>query len=559
VRATVTAALALVAATACGSDPAIVVEVRGRPALGEVKQLEITVANAGSTETQSFDVEGESFPATFSITTNGRAGAIEISARGLADDVVTAVGATTVDAAASDGVLLLDPADFVVNTEFAGDQAPNVDIETNGFQITANGGVVTLGFGDDCPVSVCNQYGRRFTVDGRPQSTALGAGTNQFRWNQADGQFAATLAVASQPDGGSIALWDTPTGVSCRAMDPGGNPAGAELQIAADAGADVVSAVPLANGSYSVAWVADDAATTNRVIRSAVVSTTCGTVIPAFIAAGSISFASRPAIAHGPSGTMIAWIENFDAARFRIGAVTGSFSPVGAAQTGTVLISPPGTDTIEFIRPIVSDDGFAIAYHASDFDLTNDRVLLRRASPAGAQIGTDTLIAEHVAYASPAIARRVVDGALAVAWAQCDAGGDGAGCGVLVQLVRPSGLPVGPPYHVNTTTVGDQDRPSIAPTTDGFVVTFADVSMSTPDVDLGATRARFIYPPYDDARRVIGARCSTTADCGSPDLVCGTDSTDDLLCAPACSGTGTGPCPIGGTCTTANGESYCRF
>ena len=383
-RATVTAAVALVAATACGSNPAIVVEVRGRPALGEVKRLGITVANAGSTQMQSFDVEGESFRRRSRSPRTGAPARSGVSAR-LVDDVVTAIGATSVKRAANEGTLLLNPADFVVNTEFAGDQAPNVDIETNGFQITANGGVVTLGFGDDCPVSVCNQYGRRYTADGLPQSTGLGAGTNQFRWNQADGQFAATLAVASQPDGSSLALWDTPTGVSCRAMDPAGDPAGAEVQIAADAGADVVSAVPLANGNYSVAWVADDAATTNRVIRSAVVTTTCGAAIAPFIAAGSISFASRPAIAHAPSGTMIAWIENFEQARFRIGAATGSFSPVGAAQTGTVLISPPGTNTIEFIRPIVGDDGYAIAYHSADFDLTNDRIFFRRASPAGAR------------------------------------------------------------------------------------------------------------------------------------------------------------------------------
>src|SRR5205814_8725299 len=108
--------------------------------------------------------------------------------------------------------------------------------------------------------------GRRFGADGRPQTTNLGAGTNQFRWNEVDGMFAATVGVASQPDGSSIALWDAPNGVACRAMTADGMAAAGVITVAPDTEPDVVSATPLAGGKYAAVWTALDAAAT-RVVR----------------------------------------------------------------------------------------------------------------------------------------------------------------------------------------------------------------------------------------------------------------------------------------------------
>jgi hypothetical protein len=550
------AAWIALAAGACGSDPAIIVEVRGRPALGEVAELEVTVSNDGTSQTVTFDTAGESFPATFSITAGGRTGPIDIVARGFTDELQVAYGTGTVDAEAEAGVLMLDPADFVVNTEYAGTQAPNEDIETNGFQLTAHGDVVTASFGDDCPVSVCNQFGRRFGLDGRPLSTGLGAGTNQFRWNQIDGALLATTGVASQADGSSVTVWDSPSGVACRAMAADGEAAAAEELVAADTDADVVSAAPMSGGRYVLAWVATDPVSTDQVVRSATISGDCKLVAGPDTIAGPLTFAHRPMIAWSAAGTLVVWIEDITQARFRIGGTNGRFFPVGANNTGTVLIEGVQPLGVEFVRALVNDGGYALAYYRSSASFTEDQIVLRRVDDTGAPLGTDTPIAIGADYGSPALARRDSDGALAVAWTQCDAGGDGAGCGVKVQVLRPFGLPVGAPVVVNTTTVGNQDRPSIAALGDGFVVLFADDSMTAPDIDGGAVRMRYIYPPFDDAARVIGARCQSSAQCDDG-LVCGEHGSGDLMCAPSC--VGPGPCTGGGTCETGAAEPYCRF
>src|SRR5262245_46234301 len=224
------AATSVALLAACGgSDPAIIVEVQPRPSLQDVASLEVTVGNEGATQTETFELGDQTLPATFSITAAGRTGPIDISIRGFDGDIEVGRGKVIADAAADSATVMLDPSDFVVNTEFAGSQFLNQDIETDGFQIAARDGVVTIGFRDDCPVSVCNQLGRRFGVDGKPLQTQLGAGTGQFRWNQVDGAFVAHVGVASQDGGGSIALWDTPTGVSCRALAGDGTAAPSEV------------------------------------------------------------------------------------------------------------------------------------------------------------------------------------------------------------------------------------------------------------------------------------------------------------------------------------------
>jgi hypothetical protein len=545
-------AIALTAGACGGTDPAIIITVNGREALLEVEQLEVTLGNEGATQTETFEVGGATLPTTFSITAPGRTGPITISARGIAGGLDVGRGSGVVDAAAATGELVLEPADFVVNTEFAGGQFVNQDVETNGFQLTAHDGVITFGFRDDCPVSVCNQLGRRFGPDGRPLSTDLGAGTNQFRWNQADGAFIAHVGVASQTGGSSIALWDTPTGVSCRAMSADGVAAPSVVTLAPDMGADVVSAVPFPTGDYGVVWAADDT-TGTQVIRSTVISSTCTTRISPFTAGIPISFANRPAIAQGPTATMIAWIENFNAARFRTGTAGGMFSPPGS--NGGVLVSAPSPERITFVRIVPLGNQFGVVYMREDvnFDST---ILLRRTTSAGIQIGADTVVAALTDFSAPGVVVRPSDGAIAVGWTQCT-NGDGSGCGVYGRLIRPTGVPVGEAFQINTTTMEDQTDPSIAALDDAFVVAFTDSSATAPDIDGRAVRGRFIYPSYEAPPGVIGAACTSTEECG-PDLVCGDDTSGEFWCHASCV-PGPAACPGGGACTTSGAESFCRY
>ena len=544
-------ALALAGAGACSdpADPAIVVEIQGRPSVHDVARLEVTVSNEGASQMSSFDTDGRDLPLTFSITAEGRTGAIDVAVRGLdAAEAEIAVGATSVDATADTASVMLDPNDFIVNTEFPGGQFLNQDAETNGFQVSVGGDVIAIGWRDDCPVTICNQFGRRFGIDAVPLDTELGAGPNQFRWNEVDGDFSAHVAVATHADGTTLAMWDTPTGVSCREMPESGAGAPGEVAIATETAADVVSTVPLADGSFAAVWVAT--VSTQRQIRTAVVTPSCGPRFAASSVGTPVTFVRRPTMAATPRGSLIAWIDGGEA-RFRTGTAAGVFT---GASTGSVLVSVPSPDTVEFVRIVGVSDGYVVVYRRTVG--TDDAIMLHRTDDQGSAMGTDTMLAQFPSdYGSPSLTVRPSDGAIGVAWQQCD-DSDGAGCAVMARVVRPSGVPVGDAFVVNTTTRADQTDPSIGPLDDGFVVAYSDTSATAPDIDQSAVRARYIYPAFADARAVLGATCQLSSECG-PNLACAVDADNDKVCHATCNPAAASPCPGGGSCTTVGSESFC--
>ncbi|MEZ4398884.1 MAG: hypothetical protein R3B06_02635 [Kofleriaceae bacterium] len=82
-----------------------------------------------------------------------------------------------------------------------------------------------------------------------------------------------------------------------------------------------------------------------------------------------------------------------------------------------------------------------------------------------------------------------------VAWSACAGDSDGAGCGIRFRRYDANLTAVGAAIPVNTTTVGDQEDPSVGWLPDGAVaVTWTDPSGADPDRDPSAVRARIIYP-----------------------------------------------------------------
>src|SRR5687767_5771132 len=118
-------ALLLAAAAACGGDGVTVVTVDIRPAVRGVEDLEVTMANANATLTETFSVDGRTFPLTFSIETGGRDGEMELHGEGLdGDGIAVGAGRATVELGGrTDVTLVIEPNDFTVNTSFVGDQA----------------------------------------------------------------------------------------------------------------------------------------------------------------------------------------------------------------------------------------------------------------------------------------------------------------------------------------------------------------------------------------------------------------------------------------------------
>ena len=122
------------------------------------------------------------FPVTFSISAPGRTGEL-----GIQIDALDASGLARRarhrrrprSRRSTRASVLLDSADFVVNTEFADDQFLSDDFEANGFQLAATAdGTWTAAYRDRC-TAPCNMFGRRFDATGKPVDQ-LAAGTKAF-------------------------------------------------------------------------------------------------------------------------------------------------------------------------------------------------------------------------------------------------------------------------------------------------------------------------------------------------------------------------------------------
>jgi hypothetical protein len=233
--------------------------------------------------------------------------------------------------------------DFVVNTDYAGNQFPSSDFEAAGFQLAAApDGTWTAVFRDGCTADACNMFARRFDGIGKPVSTAVAASANAFTLTSELTTPLSTPAVASNAST-TIALWDAYpvqgvlSGVACRALDAAGQ-ATAQQRLVANDSADVVSVAALSNGTFAAVWNTSLGAT--DVIRTVFVQPDC----TATAAAQTVSapgaaddFPHRSAVAGSADRVLFTWILDGDL-HARAALTSGSF-----ATADTVLIARTAT------------------------------------------------------------------------------------------------------------------------------------------------------------------------------------------------------------------------
>ncbi|MCA9676304.1 MAG: hypothetical protein KC464_14800, partial [Myxococcales bacterium] len=567
-------AAAAAAAPGC-ADPvtATVVTVDARPSVRGVATLDVTLSNDNATLRESFSVAGRGFPMTFSVETPGRTGALDVTIVGHdADGAVAALGAgtgTIVTDDVGDATVLLDPADFPVNTIVAGAQKLAYDATTAGTQVAAApDGTFTVGFVDDCSiVSRCDVWGRRFDVTGAPVETLLAASPAQFNLNRSD-VFGNDPALAVAPDGSMMSTWTTFDEILASGVTAAGDealPFETTLNVGTTPRAPAVTAFP--DGTFFVVWTETDGGSGDTVVRGRFLSNTGAPTAnpnsndsgPFTISTGADGTPGAPVVvATGDERTAgIAWTVGTDV-RMRFTNKTGvltpqaevtaaSYDPFAFDVWGPALTATPGGTYL-----------LAIGVRSFGGDVDTGAIVLRQvASPLAQTVGVDSVVARGVDYTRPSIAGK--DGAFAVAWQACTSGADGAGCGIAARTVRASGLPVGAAVQVNTTTTGDQTTPSIAALTGGaWAVAWTDASGARPDQADTGIRARIIYPPFDAARGTIGAACDAAAPCDA-DLTCLAGSDDVPHCHASCDPAAATPCPDGGICTTTGGVSGCIF
>ncbi|HTJ47089.1 MAG TPA: hypothetical protein VL463_33535 [Kofleriaceae bacterium] len=563
------ALIALACGAACGRGVTVtVVTVDARPSVHAAATLSVEVANASSSFSQDFDLHGHAFPATFSVETPGRSGDLAITARAK-DDAGAIVGigtaaATIVDNDESDVALLLDPADFAVNTQIAGAQRTVFYTSTGARQITASlDGNFTVAWSDDCgSLARCDVWGRRFDKTGASVATAIAAGTSQFNINRTS-VFGTDAALATGPDGTVLGLWTTydevnggPGDILCSAIAPDGSAATPAEVTLSDGGAPDHVGVAAFKDQFLVVWQELRKSDNAPSIQLRFVDKTCAPLSGALTLASSTTSApDTPAIATSLDGTEAAIV-------WRVGtSIRGRFVTGSSALGVDTQVIGGGNDALWGPELTAMKGGYALVYGAKSADaLPNGGYVLHRVKQGGGDLGIETVISATAPdiFSVASVTRRA-DDALAVAWHDCDTHGDGTGCGVFAQLVRSTGLAVGAPIVMDTTTTGDQTDPSIIALPDAFAAVWTDGSMVPPDQSMTGIRARVLYPAYDDARGVLGAPCAADRPCGA-NLVCAIGSDKLSHCHAACDPAGAPPlCPMGGACTNGPAGASCIF
>ncbi|MGE0396086.1 MAG: hypothetical protein AB7T06_05095 [Kofleriaceae bacterium] len=489
---------------ACGGPETVqaytVVTVDGVPAVHDVNLLRVTLSNSGSERTDELVFTG-AFPFTFSVSAPEREGELGIQIDAFDDnDFIVGQGSTTAqidDPAAS---VMLDSTDFVVNTDFAGDQYPSDDYEAHGFQVAAGSdGTWTAAYRDAC-TQPCNMFARRFDVTGKPVSTRAAAGINGFPMNSNPADFPSTPAIATAGPA-TLEVWDfsepspsTVDGVACRSLDTQGNPTPNQLNISTDPSTDVVSITPLSNMNFAVAW---NSFMMTNTIRAAIVRPDCTVLTgPVNVSTVTTGGPRKASVASNPTSNkiMYAWVLS-GSVRVRIASLTNAFD-IG----DTEFLPPTATEIVEHARVAPLGDGFAILVRwtlSTGFEGPG-RIELYRTNAAGAVIGSPTLVttksgtdfqsSEAFGVATSA------SGKLFVTWHACEANGDGQGCGVYGRAFNSDGTPASDEMTIPTTIVGDQTNPSVAALpNDAFAVVWRDDSMQAPDTAGSAIRARIVY------------------------------------------------------------------
>jgi hypothetical protein len=454
------------------------------------------------------------------------------------NDFRVGAGMSTLATDADSALVLLEPDDFVVNTNYGGDQFLTNDFEAVGLQLAADATATwTTAFRDVC--SSCNVLARRFDAIGQPIADVLPISTTLTT--------SAAIPAVATAGSTTFVLWDfTDTvggarGVACRAFAADGTLLAGQQSISSDA-ADVVAATGLSNGNAAVTWQVFPA------VRMAIVKPDCTLVgavqtVSVSTASTGTSGAMRSHIAANGSTILVSWLTDGD-----LWVRTGTLA--GALGAEIKLVDKTATQTIEHARIAPFGTGFAIAARwAAQVTSDSGKFELYQVSSTGAlsatTLVTDAVHSDFSSTKSFGVARREIDGAMLITWHDCEVGP--GSCDVFGQLVHSLGMPVGSPRMIASSAASDQINPSVAALPDAFVAAWNDSSGTAPDTSGTAVRARILYFNPDEATSVLGAKCGAAQPACENGLTCAASSDGVERCFETCAGA---LCPHGGSCVS---------
>lgn len=499
------AGIAAAASSACGSPSHagyVLVTVDARPAVHDAASITVTLANAGTMRTDTLMLAGKSFPVTFSISSPGRTGdlAIAVDASDASGLVVGHGSAmTTVTAAKAD--VLLDSTDFVVNTDYAGDQFPTDAFQSAGFQLAAlPDGTWTTVFRDSCMQSACNVFARRFDRAGKPATTQAAASSNAFVVTARTSDNLTEPAVASSQTA-TVVLWNftdaTGTGVACRTLDAAGALGADQTSIITkETLPDALGVAALSTGDFLAAWnaIPADISPSMNVIRAALVKPDCSVSGVVQTVSTGTDFVDRNAVGTSGDHALLTWVSSGDL-HARTASSTGTLS-----AADVTLIPHTPTDKVAHARIAAAPGGgfaLAVRWRSTTSDTAPGKIELYQVSAAGALGGPPALVTDRSGSNvfddnGFGLASRP-DGTVMVVWDVCDPSGNV--CTLSGRILRATGEPLTDPLAIPTTTGNSQKLPSVISLPDAFAVVWSDSSGKPPDTAGQAVRARILYPP----------------------------------------------------------------
>lgn len=500
--------LALLAGACTEEKEAMIVTVEVRPSVIGAEELTVQLRNGTSIVGNTFELRDQAFPLTFSISSPERTGELEIEVSATrasnGSDILVGRGTTLVPITAATGKVLVDSADFVVNSDYPDDQFLTDDFESTGTQLSSNpSGEWIASYRQRCNASACNVFARRFGRDGQAISSG-DSGGNAFAVNSSLKVVSASTPTVMAGVDKSLVVWETAAtttadGVACRAFDRAGL-GSTEKRLSTDNFPDVVVGSALPNGTFAIGWSSRVGTETTNNLRTLVVDGNCdplpgATVQP--VATLVPESLRRSSIAGAGAAYMMAW-HSEDTIRARAIALNGV-----PASADTLLLSPSVGERYGLVKLAANNNGYVMVVsryiNATRTVLEMYRVTAS-ATAAPQLVGsaltvTDQLDDELEGFA---VASHPL-GPILVTWHGCGERGDGENCGVFGRYIATNGTPYGDSFLIPTTTALDQKNSSITPLVGEngealFVVAWNDSSTAPPDMGGQSVRARILYP-----------------------------------------------------------------
>ncbi len=285
-------------------------------------------------------------------------------------------------------------------------------------------------------------------------------------------------AVASNPVGGFVVVWESGPSPSMvirgQRFSPAGAPAGAEFPIGTAAGSR--PAVAASASGFVVVWndTATESVLAQRFDPAAVPQ---GSAFPVSSSADLQQF--EPQIAMGPAGDFVVVWSTYDEDEEEDDVFGRRFDAAGTPLGADFHVNTP-PDGYDFGPDVALDasGAFVVVWETELFSSGYTQVWGRRYDSAGAPLGGEFLLTGN--YGScPSVAREA-DGAFVVAWSGYDGEEDDGG--VFGRRFDANGNPLAREFQVHTFTTNDQGCPRIdMGGSGGFMITWASEGQDDPD------------------------------------------------------------------------------